>query len=134
MLPFQGLKSVVSRIRFKDESALKGLGLTKLVRTYDAYPLKEGARRIFCLLPRGVSPSVAQKMEFDTAVRQIVVLEDNGRGLSRIWPVPESLNQGQESPRSGDRLQTAERSGDQLQEKPSPPQDINEPVLEILDE
>jgi hypothetical protein len=90
MLPFQGLQSVMSKLRFKDETALRGLGLAKLVRTYDAYPVQEGSRRLFCLLPRGMPPSTAQKFGKEAAAKQIIVLEKAGESLSKIWPVGDS--------------------------------------------
>jgi hypothetical protein len=63
-------------------------------------------------------------MEFDTAVRQIVVLEENGQGLSRIWPVPEGL----------EHPQGEAGSGAPLANSPTSPDESSEPVLEILDE
>ena len=86
MLPFHGLQSVMSKLRFKDETALRGLGLAKLVRTYDAYPVQEGSRRLFCLLPRGLPPTTAQKFGKEAAAKQIIVLEKSGESLSKIWP------------------------------------------------
>lgn len=86
MLPFHGLQSVMSKLRFKDETALRGLGLAKLVRTYDAYPVQDGSRRLFCLLPRGLPPASAQKLGKEAAASQIIVLEKAGESLSKIWP------------------------------------------------
>lgn len=92
MLPFQGLQSVMSKLRFKDETALRGLGLAKLVRTYDAYPVQEGSRRLFCLLPRGMPPSMAQKFGKEAAAKQIIVLEKAGESLSKVWPVGDGVS------------------------------------------
>lgn len=91
MLPFHGLKTVMRHLRFKDETALRSLGLAKLVRAYDTYPIKEGNRRLYCLLPRGMPPSMAQKFETATAARNIIVLEEAGAGIHKIWPNPEAL-------------------------------------------
>jgi len=90
MLPFHGLQSVMSKLRFKDETALRGLGLAKLVRTYDAYPVQEGSRRLFCLLPRGLPPATAQKLGREAAAKQIIVLEKAGESLSKVWPAVDS--------------------------------------------
>lgn len=107
MLPFQGLQTVMSKLRFKDETALRGLGLAKLVRTYDAYPVQEGSRRLFCLLPRGMPPSTAQKFGKEAAAKQIIVLEKAGESLSKIWPVGDAVSDqtkatdSQPSPKGG---------------------------------
>ena len=86
MLPYQGLQSVIGKLRFKDDTALRGLGLAKLTRTFDAYPVQDGSRRLYCLLPRGLAPSEAQKFKIETAIRQIIVLEQIPTGVSRVWP------------------------------------------------
>ena len=102
MLPFHGLQSVMSKLRFKDETALRGLGLAKLVRTYDAYPVQDGSRRLFCLLPRGLPPATAQKFGKEAAAKQIIVLEKAGESLSKIWPAGEG---------GGDQSRPKERQG-----------------------
>jgi hypothetical protein len=124
MLPFHGLQSVMSKLRFKDETALRGLGLAKLVRTYDAYPVQEGSRRLFCLLPRGLPPAAAQKFGKEAAAKQIIVLEKAGEGLSKVWPAADPA---------------ASRAGDGQQSKVESPAtghegDRDEDVLKFVDE
>jgi len=97
----------MSKLRFKDETALRGLGLAKLVRTYDAYPVQEGSRRLFCLLPRGLPPATAQKFGKEAAANQIIVLEKAGESLSKVWPTGDP---SKDTGRSGDS-QTAAVGG-----------------------
>ena len=127
MLPYLGLQSVIGKLRFKDDTALRGLGLAKLIRTFDAYPVQDGSRRLFCLLPRGLSPAEAQKFKMETAIREIIVLEQIPTGVSRVWPHGDS---GGKSPKY--KLETSALGAEQ--------QDVTgtsgdrENILEFVDE
>ncbi len=127
MLPFHGLQSVMSKLRFKDETALRGLGLAKLVRTYDAYPVQEGSRRLFCLLPRGMPPATAQKFGTEAAAKQIIVLEKAGETLSKIWPTGDAA--ADQQGKGKDAQKNAKNPGGSSEQRQS-----QEDVLKFVDE
>ena len=89
MLPFDKLQLAMARLRFKDETALRSLGLAKLNKKYDAYPILDGAQKIYVLLPRGMEPTKAQKLENFAAASSVVVLGETPAGIAKIWPSPE---------------------------------------------
>lgn len=90
MLAFAKLQSAMTRLRFKDESALREIGLAKLSKTYDAYPLVEEGGKIFVLLPRGMDPGEARQLSNGAAVKRVVVLAQGAKGVAKIWPTPEA--------------------------------------------
>lgn len=98
MFPYAQFQSVISRLRFKDETALRGLGLAKLGKAYDAYPIAEGARKLFVLLPRGMDPQSAQKLGEAHATRQIIVLEHGAKGVAKVWPTTEAEKAAAQQP------------------------------------
>jgi hypothetical protein len=97
MLTFAKLQAAMTRLRFKDESALRGLGLAKLDKTFDAYPLVEDGQKIYVLLPRVMDPVKAQKMDAPTAVKAVIVLAKKGEAVSKIWPTPEAAKEALEA-------------------------------------
>lgn len=86
MLPFSKLKIAMTRLRFKDDSALRELGLAKLTKTFDAYPIVEDGQKIFVLLPRGLDPAAAQKLDGPEAAKSVVVLTRQGESVAKLWP------------------------------------------------
>lgn len=86
MFPFSKLQTAMTRLRFKDESALRDIGLAKLSKTFDAYPLMEEGGKIYVLLPRGMDPVEARQLNDQGAVKKVVVLAQRGNGVAKVWP------------------------------------------------
>lgn len=86
MLPFEQLQLVITKLRFKDDSALKTFGLVKLSKIYDTYPITDGGVKLHCLIPKGMSASNASQLSKAAASEKIVVLQENGKALAKVWP------------------------------------------------
>ena len=91
MFSFSKLQAAMTKMRFKDDSALRTIGLAKLSKTFDAYPLTEDGQKIFVLVPRGMEPTMAQKLENHVAVNSVLVLVSKEAGMEKIWPNAEAL-------------------------------------------
>ena len=89
MLPYDQLRLVMAKLRFADETALRTIGLAKLAKKYDAYPLVEGGRRLYCLLPKGMNMSQARQLSAGAASQTIIVLQEGQRGFAKVWPLGE---------------------------------------------
>jgi len=82
---FHQIQASLARLRFKDESALRTVGLAKLAKAYDAYPIAEDDLKLIFLLPRGLTPLAAGRLDARLA-RQIIVLAESPNGPRKIWP------------------------------------------------
>lgn len=91
MFSFSQLQAAMPRLRFKDESALRSLGLVKLIKTFDAYPLTEDGVKIYVLLPRDMEPSVAQKLGAVVAAKSVIVLAQSGEAVAKLWPTEKAV-------------------------------------------
>lgn len=77
------LATAMTRLRFKDDTLLRSLGLAKLGQAFDAYPLVEEGRNRYFLLPKGMTTATVTGRD---AAAKIIVLEKQGARLVKIWP------------------------------------------------
>lgn len=90
MLPYSQLLAMIPKLRFKDDTALRSIGLAPLSKSYDAYPVSESGRKCYCLIPKGAEIPTAAKLTPMTAVKQIIVLREEIKGFAKVWPNPDS--------------------------------------------
>ena len=86
MLPYDQLQMMMTKLRFADETALRTIGLAKLSKAYDAYPIVEGGRKVYCLLPKGMDVAQARQLSAGAASQKIIVLQQGQRGFAKVWP------------------------------------------------
>ncbi len=86
MLPYDQLVAMLGKLRFKDDTALRSMGLAPLAKTYDAYPVQEPSGRLYYLLKKGAEVPTARKLTPQTALSQIIVLKAEGTSVAKVWP------------------------------------------------
>ena len=83
---FAALRESLSTCRTTDPSVLRMGRLIKLADIYNAYPIRFENSSFCVLLPKGIKPSEAAKLDDAGAVeRKIFVI--NSKSLQIIWPV-----------------------------------------------
>jgi hypothetical protein len=88
VLKFANLQQTLANLRFPDKDFLRTGRLAPLAKSFDAYPVIEGSRRLCVLVPRGSDPQSLGRLSEGQAQAKVVVLEQGAGGgaWAKIWP------------------------------------------------
>jgi len=83
----QLLSALLKGCRFPDEQILRGGGLDKISKAYDAFPQTQDGIKLCLLLPKGLPPADALRLDVgQLAARRVIVLREQGSTWSKMWP------------------------------------------------
>ena len=87
MFAYERLRQTVANLMVPDDDLLRRVGLGALLKAYRAYPTVLDGFRVCILLPHGLRPKEAgQLTEVDALKQNIMVLREDAKRWSRVWP------------------------------------------------
>ena len=89
MFSYKDLKNTLANVRLADETFFREAGLQPLSRRFESYPATHEGQKIYVLLPRGLDPKNAQRMEESDAESKLMVLTGNRNHWAKAWPAVE---------------------------------------------
>jgi hypothetical protein len=106
MFSFKDLRSTLGNVRFADDTFFREAGLQTLSRRFESYPSTFEGNKIYVLVPRGMDPRNAQRMEEAEAVGKMIVLMGTKNHWSKAWPAAPEAPKKEEAAEAPDLIIT----------------------------